>query len=162
MKLAYCPECAAPLHMETRTKYVCANNHKYFNNPKVGVNVVVLKGDQVLFIKRANEPGKGKYDFPGGFVDYGEDGWQAAIREVKEEAGIEVKDLVILDSTNQLYEENITVCDIIFATTAWTGEIAVADDAASFAWLPIETINSTAFAWNYPRLVEKLQEFRDA
>ena len=46
----------------------------------------------ILLITRANDPFKGKFAFPGGFVDYGEDPEMACIRELLEECSIEGTD----------------------------------------------------------------------
>ena len=64
-------------------------------NPALTVDAIVTKQDPdddsrtlILLITRGNEPYKGHYAFPGGFVDYGEDQEDACIRELKEECNI--------------------------------------------------------------------------
>ncbi|HIK02919.1 TPA: NUDIX hydrolase [archaeon] len=59
--------------------------------PKLAVDILVAKDDKILLIKRKYEPFKGKYALPGGFVEYGETVEQAAVRECKEETGIDVE-----------------------------------------------------------------------
>jgi ADP-ribose pyrophosphatase YjhB (NUDIX family) len=56
----------------------------------VAVVVLVVKDGQALMVKRDEEPEKGKWAFPAGYIDYGEDPRKAGIREVREETGLDV------------------------------------------------------------------------
>ena len=60
------------------------------NTPFLTVDCVIFQYDSVLLIKRGNEPHKGCYALPGGFVDIGETVQQACSRELKEETALEV------------------------------------------------------------------------
>ncbi len=59
--------------------------------PMLAVDVVIRTPDGVVLIKRKNEPYKGRWAIPGGFVRYGERVEDAAAREVKEETSLRVK-----------------------------------------------------------------------
>jgi len=60
--------------------------------PSLTVDIVILlDGDKIVLIKRANPPFEGLYALPGGFVEYGEKVEDAAVREAKEETGLTVK-----------------------------------------------------------------------
>ena len=59
--------------------------------PVLTVDVVIRRGNEYLFIKRAKEPYKGYWALPGGIVEYGETVEQAAKREAKEETGLEIR-----------------------------------------------------------------------
>jgi 8-oxo-dGTP diphosphatase len=63
----------------------------YPARPIVGVGAVVLDGDRVLLVKRANEPLKGEWSLPGGAVDVGETLQQAIRREIREETCLDVE-----------------------------------------------------------------------
>ena len=66
-------------------------------DPKVAVGTIVRDdGERVLLLRRAIEPGYGKWVFPGGFVDRGEVVEQAAIREAREETGLDVTLVALL------------------------------------------------------------------
>lgn len=59
--------------------------------PRLAVDGVLIKDGKVLLMKRAGEPFRGMWGIPGGFVEKGERVEEAALREVKEETGIETK-----------------------------------------------------------------------
>lgn len=60
-------------------------------NPSLAVNAIVAKEEGILLLKRKNEPFKGFWSLPGGFVEYGETVEEAVKREVKEETGLTVE-----------------------------------------------------------------------
>lgn len=63
------------------------------DKPKVGVGVLILKDGMVLLTKRKGAHGAGEYAFPGGHLEYMESFENCAKREVKEECGIEIKNI---------------------------------------------------------------------
>ena len=94
----FCPVCGA--HLDPRRlrpgepeRLVCAAcGFVLYLDPKVAVGTIV--GDdrhRVLLLRRAIEPGYGKWVFPGGYVDRGEVVERAAIREAREECGLDVR-----------------------------------------------------------------------
>jgi mutator protein MutT len=62
----------------------------FFMDPKVAVGTIVSLDGHIVLVRRAIEPGYGKWVFPGGFVDRGERVEDAAIRETREESCIQV------------------------------------------------------------------------
>ena len=73
----------------------------YPERPYVGVGVVVLRGDEVLLIQRGKPPKAGDWSIPGGAQHLGETVAEAALREVREETGLEVRlgeHLAVVDS----------------------------------------------------------------
>lgn len=59
--------------------------------PTLAVDVMIKTPEGVVLVKRRNEPHKGKWALPGGFVRYGERVEEAAVREALEETGLDVK-----------------------------------------------------------------------
>ena len=59
--------------------------------PSITVDGVIIKNGKILLVKRRNEPFKGRWALPGGFVEYGETVEKAVLREVKEETGMDAK-----------------------------------------------------------------------
>jgi 8-oxo-dGTP diphosphatase len=94
--IRYCPLCGAPLGRERlppdhREQAVCTRcRFVFYLNPKLVAGTVPMRDGRVLLTRRAIDPAKGKWTFPGGFVDFGERTMDAAVRETLEETGIEV------------------------------------------------------------------------
>jgi len=143
MKLVFCSYCAAELTQVTPTLYTCSNGHETFNNPRGSVAVVFLRGDQALFSKRAFDPNQGKYDFPGGFLEYNEDPYDAAVREIMEETGVQLsKDqLQIVTAYPGEYYPGMSVLDLVFLVTEWEGEFVPQDDSAALEWKPLSFVH---------------------
>lgn len=101
----YCPICGFKYSKEDYNKkdavYHCPKcKFRFYQNMDPTISVVIPKAGEpnlVLMAKRNQNPGKGKYDLPGGFLDIGETPEQACIREVKEELGITIKPVQLMD-----------------------------------------------------------------
>lgn len=63
---------------------------EYPNRPLVGVGVIIIRDEKILLVKRGQEPNKDMWSIPGGLIKLGEKAEEAAIREVKEETGLDV------------------------------------------------------------------------
>jgi mutator protein MutT len=74
----------------------------YPRQPIVGVSAVIVKNQKIVLVKRGVEPAFGKWSFPGGAVELGEAVRDAAIREVKEECGLEVE--LVTDVPMDVYD----------------------------------------------------------
>ncbi|MEM3445761.1 MAG: NUDIX domain-containing protein [Thermoplasmata archaeon] len=65
--------------------------YKHLRKPLLTADGVLIKNGKILLIRRKNEPWKGMYALPGGFVEYGERVEETVLREVKEETGLEAR-----------------------------------------------------------------------
>lgn len=104
--------------------------------PVPTAGVVCLRGDEVLLIKRGNPPRQGQWSLPGGRIEWGETVAQAALRELKEETGVEAELLGLIDVVDGLFTSRAsgeTTRHYIMVDYAcrWTaGEPVAGDDAA--------------------------------
>jgi 8-oxo-dGTP diphosphatase len=71
---------------------------------KVGVSVLVNKGDRILLEKRQHTHGAGTWGPPSGHIDFGETPEQTAIRETQEETGVSIGELKFRVVTNDVFE----------------------------------------------------------
>lgn len=103
----YCPFCSSKLSIkiEEGVKRKCCkkDNWTYFPHVVASVAAVIKKRNKVLMVKRNRNPYKNTWMFPAGFIDFGEHPGETLVREVKEEAGLKVKEfnlLKIIQSTD--------------------------------------------------------------
>ena len=73
---------------------------------KVGVGVLVRKGDKVALVKRSGSYGFGTWSPPGGHVEFGESTFETARRETMEEIGTEIENLEVLGFTEDIAKDN--------------------------------------------------------
>ncbi|NWG16282.1 MAG: NUDIX hydrolase [Chloroflexi bacterium] len=145
----FCPLCGARLEQRRRDgalRPVCpACGHTVYFDPKVAVVVLVMQADRVLLVKRANEPKKGFWTLPGGFVDAGEDPRAAASREVEEETALLVQINRLLDVFHT--PDDGGLADIVIAYDAGVtgGAALAADDAEAVAWFGRDDLPPLAF-----------------
>jgi 8-oxo-dGTP diphosphatase len=94
----FCPRCGAEATIAYPRSITCAScGYGAFYNPKpVACAIATNPQDHIILLKRGFQPNRGRWSMPGGFVDLGESVEDAAIRETKEEIGvdIEIVDLV--------------------------------------------------------------------
>ncbi|MGC4130272.1 MAG: NUDIX domain-containing protein [Bergeyella sp.] len=90
--LNFCPKCGnQTLLWDGEKKWSCSQcDYVLFHNVAGAVAVLITCGDEILFTRRNQEPGKGKLDLPGGFTDPKESAEHTCARELSEELGIEV------------------------------------------------------------------------
>ncbi len=103
----YCPKCGAAALKPVGQKLLrcSACGFELYLNPAAAVAGVIVDGQgRMVVLVRGKEPGKGKWDLPGGFADPGETAEDALRREVREEIGLEVTALRYLGSWPNVYE----------------------------------------------------------
>jgi len=120
--------------------------HTPGRRPIVGLGVVVWKQDRVLLIKRGKHPRKNQWSIPGGAQELGETVEQGAIREVKEETGVEIKVLGLIDVVDGIFADNAgEVSDhytlVDFAAEWVDGEPVASGDASEALWATLDDVN---------------------
>jgi len=122
-------------------------SREYPDRPFVGVGVVVWRGDEVLLIERGKGPVSGNWSLPGGKQELGETVRETAHREIKEETGVDIDIVALLDVVDLVRHDkeglvrfHYTLVD--FTATWRAGEAVAGDDAAAVRWVPLAEIDS--------------------
>lgn len=121
-----------------------------YPRPAVTTDCVVFTQEEepkVLLIQRGNEPYKGCWAFPGGFMNMEETAEECAVRELKEETGLTVNQIQQIGAYSKVDRDprgrtvSIAYLAIVDAPTAVSGM----DDAAKAAWFPLSSLPDLAF-----------------
>lgn len=121
-----------------------------YPRPAVTTDCVVFTKEEepkVLLIQRGNEPYKGCWAFPGGFMNMEETAEECAVRELKEETGLTVNRIRQTGAYSKVDRDprgrtvSIAYLAIVDAPTAVSGM----DDAAKAAWFPLSSLPDLAF-----------------
>jgi len=102
---------------------------------------------EILLIQRKNEPFKGKWALPGGFVDEHEDLKDAAMRELQEETGLSVSDMEQLGAFGKPHRDprHHTVSIAYIGVVPENSKVLGADDALEAKWFSVKMLPELAF-----------------
>lgn len=157
----FCPRCGGTLERRVikstePERLVCARcTFVFYLDPKVAVGTIIrTAADRLVLVRRAIEPGYGKWVFPGGYVDRGEPLTVAAVREAREECGLDIR----LDGLVNIYSyPGRAPVIVMYAATAVGGSLCGDEeclDAAEF--------DPKAIPWNelaFPSTEEGLRDY---
>lgn len=111
--------------------------------PVVGVGAIIWSGPQVLLIRRGKSPRLGQWSLPGGHQEWGETVAMALRREVREETGLELGPLVLVDVVDLLEQDDqgrttrhYTLVD--FTARVAGGVLRAGSDALAAAWFDVD------------------------
>ncbi len=133
--------------------------HEYPDHPRVGVGIIVRRGDAVLLVRRGKPPGLGEWSLPGGSQELGETLFETAAREALEETGVTVRPVSVLTGVDNIERDadgrvrfHYTIIDVL---ADWvSGEPVPGDDATAARWATPDEWRALV-AW--PPLLEVLE-----
>jgi ADP-ribose pyrophosphatase YjhB (NUDIX family) len=137
----YCPKCGNSLDKTLNPPHCSQCDITYYENAKPCASVLPIRDGKVLLAKRANDPHKGEYDIIGGFMEVGETPEAAALREAKEETGLDMKIVSLLGIYNCRYGDGGDyVLDHHYIAEVTGGQMQAQDDAAELEWFDISNL----------------------
>jgi ADP-ribose pyrophosphatase YjhB (NUDIX family) len=160
-RFRFCPVCGGRMNERALKagdplRLVCAAcGFVFYLDPKVAVGTIIARADgAVALVRRTIDPGCGKWVFPGGYVDRGEVVQDAAIREAREECGLDVR----LDRLLNIYSyPRRTAVIVVFLATATGGTLAAGDESDEARWFGPGEIPWDDLA--FPSTADALREF---
>jgi 8-oxo-dGTP diphosphatase len=162
----FCPRCGGPLERRLLKaseppRPVCTQcGFVFYLDPKIAVGTIIRsETDRLVLVRRAIDPGYGKWVFPGGYVDRGETLIEAAIREAREECGLTVR----LDALVNVYSyAGRAPVIVVYAATFVGGTLCVDDECLESAEFEPPQIpwNDLAFRSTVDGLTDYLKGLR--
>ena len=136
----------------------CPHCGRYANRG-VTIDAIIVKGGNILLIKRGSEPFKGFWALPGGYVGWDETIADAVRREVQEELGvraISVKELGIYSDPKRHPKQCINIPHVVDIE----GEPRAGDDAMEFKYFPLNA-TPELLAFDHKKLIQDYLTNRD-
>jgi ADP-ribose pyrophosphatase YjhB (NUDIX family) len=136
------------------------DTRRYPARPVLGVGALIFNRDKILLVERGNDPLKGYWSLPGGVLEIGETLEEGIVREVREETGLEVQPLKVLEIFERIIrdaqgapEYHYVLIDYICRVTG--GSLRAADDASRAAWVPRRLLSTYAITTGTLPVIEK-------
>jgi ADP-ribose pyrophosphatase YjhB (NUDIX family) len=136
------------------------DNRRYPQRPVLGIGALIFERGRILLVERGKEPLKGYWSLPGGVLEIGETLEQGIIREVREETGLEVEPLKMLEIFERIIrdsqgapEYHYVLIDYVCRVTG--GSLRAADDASRVAWVPRRLLSTYQITTGTLPVIEK-------
>lgn len=145
-------------HVEGRARLRCGRcSFVLYGNPASAAAGVVLDGSgRVLLIQRAIEPFRGHWALPAGYQEADEDPALTAIREVREETGLEVQVVTLLDLLFIPEDPRKPANLAVFLCRPTGGLLQAGNDAVDAGWFDLGRLPAKLGFQNGPRILERL------
>lgn len=138
----FCARCGGPMalrRVEDRARSVCDRcGYVAYRNPAPAAGVVLVESGQVLLVQRKFEPRQGLWTLPAGFVEYDEHVAECAVRETREETGLEVALEGLFGAYMAMDDPRVRVVLLLYRARRVGGELRAGDDAADARFFPLD------------------------
>jgi len=136
------------------------SNRQYPDRPILGVGALIFRDDCILLAERGKEPLKGYWSLPGGVVEVGETLDQAIRREVREETGLEVEVVEVLEIFERIMRDSEDRPEyhyvlIDYMCLAPEGEARPGSDVSKVAWVRRQDLGRYRITEGTPPVIQK-------
>jgi ADP-ribose pyrophosphatase YjhB (NUDIX family) len=131
------------------------------SHPVVGIGAVIVDGDRVLLVKRRNPPMQGRWSLPGGRVELGETLHDAAVREVAEETGLDVRVGPLIDVVDRIHRDAAGAVEyhyVLADYVCWPvddRDPVAATDAEEVLWATLDELAALGIAKDTLRIIRR-------
>lgn len=138
-------------------------SREYPTRPIVGAGALILQDGKLLLVRRGSQPGQGEWSIPGGLVELGEKVQDAMVRETREEVGLDVEavklmdvfDSVTLDKQGRIKYHFVVVN---FLARVVGGNLRTASDILEARWVPVGEVEKCNLTKSFRAFFEKHHE----
>jgi ADP-ribose pyrophosphatase YjhB (NUDIX family) len=139
---------------------VAPDDRRYPRHPLVGVGAIILERDRVLMAQRGKQPQKGRWSLPGGLLELGETLADGVRREVREETGLEIRPLGVLEVFERIMRDSAGAPEyhyvlIDYICRATGGTLRAGDDVCAVEWVRRRDLARLAITEGTPAVIEK-------
>ncbi len=162
MKLVFCPRCATRLvtrKVDEHERQLCPScGWVYYPKPNIASAVALVQDGQVLMVRRKFDPFKDQWTMPSGFMEYGESPEETAVREMKEELGVDVQLTGLVDVQMERGDPRGLCLLVVYTGRIVEGRIRAGDDAAEVRAFPLDKLPQEIAFQAHRRALEKLRQ----
>lgn len=137
----FCPRCATPLNVQEidgHPKPTCpACGFIQFRNPFPTIAIYIVDQERILLGQRTGEPGAGLWATPSGYIEYNEDFISAAVREAREETGLEIAIQSILHVESAFLAPQYHFLTVYLLAHGMGGNLTCTEEHTALAWFPL-------------------------
>lgn len=152
----FCIKCGSNVRKKSKGKFACTKcGYTMYVNPRPSTAAVIMRGNKIMFVKRAKAPFKNWWDLPGGFLDEKETPEECVVRECREETGLVVKPVKILGFKNDQYNDLRVVGTFILCKIV-SGREKAGSDASAIKWFDKNELPKNVA---FPGMREGLRKF---
>jgi len=165
----FCPLCGEILveqELDGTLRLKCSHggcDFIYYQNPVPAAGAIVVKDDQLLLVKRAHPPKVGWWCIPAGFMEWREHPEQTAMRELKEETGLEVELTGLFEIYSGTDDPRANAVLILYLAQVTGGTLQAADDALEVRFFDFDSLpKEIAFEAHHQAIADYDRRIRQA
>jgi 8-oxo-dGTP diphosphatase len=162
----FCPRCGRELEkkfLDGQQRLVCTGescDFIYYHNPIPAAGAVVIKEGKILMVKRSVMPKRGWWCIPAGFMEWSEHPTETAVRELKEETGLDVKLKSIFEIYSGQDDPRMNAVLILYLASVNGGEMKAGDDAMDVRFFGFDELpEKIAFESHHRALADYQQRY---
>jgi 8-oxo-dGTP diphosphatase len=160
----FCPRCGSPMVLRAidhHERAVCERcGHVAYRNPVPAAGVIIVENGEVLMVRRKFDPRAGLWTLPAGFVEYDEHVEACAVRETREETGLDVELTRLFGAYMAMDDPRVQVVLLLYLARRTGGALVPGDDASDARFYPLDaTPSGIAFKAHEQALADVRREF---